>query len=99
MISEVWTAYSAIWIQNVSKKVADLSNLSLFSSTGVWLHYFGISYMDTCYQCSAGKCMQLYQQHVKHGDYSIHINFPSSFPQIFYIFVEVVCVGEEECIL
>lgn len=90
MISEVWTAYSAIWIQNVSKKVADLSNFSLFSPTGVWLHYFGIIYMDTCYQCSAGKCMQLYQQHVKYGDYCIHINFPSSFPQIFYIFVEVV---------
>lgn len=48
MISEVWTAYGAIWTLNVNKKVADPSNLSLFSPTGVWLYYFGILYMDTC---------------------------------------------------
>lgn len=75
MISEVWTAYGAIWMLNVSKKVADLSNLSLFSPIGVWLHYFGILYMDTCYWCSAGKCMQSHQHHVKRGKHCIHFYF------------------------
>lgn len=99
MISEVWTAYGAIWILNVSKKVADPSNLSLFSPTGVWFCYSGSLYMGACYQRSAGKCMRSYQHHVKCGNHCTHFNFPSSFPQIWYVFVEVVCVGEKECIL